>query len=604
MDKAACASHSLTAVIPAADLVTCLRRVEADLAAGRLDSARSELGRIRESGDNADALHLLALVERNSGDAMAAEEAFSAAMKLAPENSRLLMNFGNFRQALGQLDQALDLYDRALALSRGALDTRFNRLLALTALGRIEEALPEADSLLGILPAEPRLHSTRGVILRAFGRLSEAAEAFDRALALDPRRTTALQGRAQIALDRDEDGASDRYRRALAIHPDDRVLVVGLAEALEGEGRSDQAVTVLEQAVRANPSWVEGQAALARMRWEANRDEGFVHDLQSALEADPANGALWSVLATSFAGADLSAAAAQAASDGVRATSGDIRLQLLEAFLVSEAGEIARADDLFAAIPSGVPGRAFSEARHALRAHRFDRASALLEEARSEAPWDIAVWAMTSLAWRLTHDRRADWLNAPEDLIRTIELDLNEAQSEEIAKQLRSLHRTRVRPLHQSLRGGTQSRGRLFERDDPAIQLFAAKIRDAVDGYWRHLPAADSAHPLLRHRDSKLIIEGSWSVRLTDGGFHIPHFHPEGILSSAAYVVVPEACTSGEGWLEIGAAPPDLELPLEPLKSVEPRPGRLSLFPSYLFHSTRPFSAGERLTAAFDVVTV
>jgi hypothetical protein len=28
----------------------------------------------------------------------------------------------------------------------------------------------------------------------------------------------------------------------------------------------------------------------------------------------------------------------------------------------------------------------------------------------------------------------------------------------------------------------------------------------------------------------------------------------------------------------------------------------MALFPSYLFHSTRPFGAGERLTAAFDVV--
>jgi hypothetical protein len=30
-------------------------------------------------------------------------------------------------------------------------------------------------------------------------------------------------------------------------------------------------------------------------------------------------------------------------------------------------------------------------------------------------------------------------------------------------------------------------------------------------------------------------------------------------------------------------------------------PGRMALFPSYLFHGTRPFSEGERLTVAFDV---
>lgn len=29
---------------------------------------------------------------------------------------------------------------------------------------------------------------------------------------------------------------------------------------------------------------------------------------------------------------------------------------------------------------------------------------------------------------------------------------------------------------------------------------------------------------------------------------------------------------------------------------------RLVLFPSYMFHGTRPFGKGERLTVAFDVI--
>jgi hypothetical protein len=35
---------------------------------------------------------------------------------------------------------------------------------------------------------------------------------------------------------------------------------------------------------------------------------------------------------------------------------------------------------------------------------------------------------------------------------------------------------------------------------------------------------------------------------------------------------------------------------------IRPHVGRLALFPSTLFHGTRPFSAGERMTVAFDVV--
>ncbi|HEV2043240.1 MAG TPA: putative 2OG-Fe(II) oxygenase [Sphingomicrobium sp.] len=43
-------------------------------------------------------------------------------------------------------------------------------------------------------------------------------------------------------------------------------------------------------------------------------------------------------------------------------------------------------------------------------------------------------------------------------------------------------------------------------------------------------------------------------------------------------------------------------LDLDARRVVEPRPGRLVLFPSYLWHGTIPFAAGagDRLTAAFD----
>jgi hypothetical protein len=99
----------------------------------------------------------------------------------------------------------------------------------------------------------------------------------------------------------------------------------------------------------------------------------------------------------------------------------------------------------------------------------------------------------------------------------------------------------------------------------------------------------------------------SWSVRLAGGGFHAAHFHPGGILSSACYISLPNDLAGNpekSGWLEIGRPPPELGLDLPPLATFEPKAGHLVLFPSYLFHGTRPFAGGERLTVAFDLVAV
>ena len=53
--------------------------------------------------------------------------------------------------------------------------------------------------------------------------------------------------------------------------------------------------------------------------------------------------------------------------------------------------------------------------------------------------------------------------------------------------------------------------------------------------------------------------------------------------------------------MTLGQPPAVLGLDLPPLRKIEPRPGRLVLFPSTRWHGTVPFAAGERLTVAFDV---
>ena len=127
----------------------------------------------------------------------------------------------------------------------------------------------------------------------------------------------------------------------------------------------------------------------------------------------------------------------------------------------------------------------------------------------------------------------------------------------------------------------------------------------AVKAYVAQLPEPRSGHPLLGGARTGLRYCGSWSVRLSQGAFHVNHVHPDGWIGSAFYVVVPPAGGGDEaraGWLTLGEPPAELGLGLAPFRMVEPRPGRLALFPAYTWHGTRPFIEGERLTVAFDVV--
>jgi hypothetical protein len=93
-------------------------------------------------------------------------------------------------------------------------------------------------------------------------------------------------------------------------------------------------------------------------------------------------------------------------------------------------------------------------------------------------------------------------------------------------------------------------------------------------------------------------------VRLRGAGFHANHVHPQGWISSAFYVRLPgrsENDSAEAGWLKIGEPPTDLAPDIGPTQMIEPRVGRLVLFPSWMWHGTVPFDNGERLTIAFDV---
>ncbi len=119
--------------------------------------------------------------------------------------------------------------------------------------------------------------------------------------------------------------------------------------------------------------------------------------------------------------------------------------------------------------------------------------------------------------------------------------------------------------------------------------------------------STDATHPFLMRKTPSVRIDGSWSVKLWTSGNHVNHIHPEGWISSAFYVALPPSVLSSPGagqagHIQFGQPPQELELGLQPQHVMRPEPGKLALFPSYLWHGTVPFEDEQpRLTLAFDM---
>lgn len=567
---------------------------------GRLAEARNHLLALERAQLRHPAVyHLRGLVERGLGADATARRYLEAAIQLAPNDPQILNNYGNLLGDLGDEPAALKAYERALAASPSFLDAALNRAITLYRLQLYSDARSAFHALASKHPRDVRIWNALGALEREAGEAAAASSAFDRALEASSGDPAALKGRARMALERAEPDVLVRYRSALAVAPGDPELLIEQTDARLAQGE-DEAIEDFAAVVHRSPDWTAGQVELARMLWESRRDPSFAEHVKALLQRQPRRRDLWLQNAALLAASGHYEEASRAAGDARRALGDSDELKLLEAVHAGRAGDLDRAEALFGQISTNVPKRASHEAVHRIRQGKLELARKAVDRALEEDDQDISSWAVAELIYRKLDDPRSKWLSGQQGLVRTTDLALAPEQLAGITDLLDELHKRGAQIVGQSVRNGTQTRWRLFDRAEPRLQELRSAIDQALAEYFNALPPPDERHPLLRHRDAPMTIVGSWSIRLTGSGYHVSHMHPEGIVSSACYFVVPEL-QSSEGQLELGRPPSNLLLDLEPLQAVTPKPGRLVLFPSYLHHGTRPFSSGTRMTVAFDV---
>ncbi|RJF94204.1 hypothetical protein D3876_03145 [Sphingomonas cavernae] len=451
---------------------------------------------------------------------------------------------------------------------------------------------------------DARLWQWTGLLERALDEHEAALQSFARAARLAPSDPSIAHGHAHVALEAGVD-AVELFEHANRLGPPKGDVLIGLAAARMAAGNGEEAAAELDAILQQAPLWVQGHAQLAQLRATMGRPELASASLERALAVLPGEASLWQALfdldlrRENFAGLSDNVARARAV-QGAQALCAEYG-----AIAAAELGDIERADALFEAAPvDALPALALWRIRHLLRTARTEQALMLIDR-ELETERGTGVWPYAAAAWRLTGDPRSAWLDGDQRLVTVMDIAGELPALDVLADRLRALHVAKGEYLDQSVRGGTQTDGPLLSRIEPELRAARSAIVRAVESYVAQLPPPDSAHPLLgRRRDRRIRFAGSWSVRLRKRGHHANHVHPQGWISSALYVSLPERGPQEDlhaGWLALGEPQAAIGLDLPPMKMIEPRPGRLVLFPSWMWHGTRPFAEGERLTIAFDV---
>lgn len=487
-------------------------------------------------------------------------------------------------------------------LIRSDPQAAFASALPVLKAGHSDMLLPFAQKLAGKHPRDARLQQLCGLAARNMGESALAYRSFARASELAPSDPLIAHSFARTALEAGKPSL-DLFETAGRLAPSNGDVIRGIAASRLHDRSPQDALQFLEQVLAANPLWTDGHRDAAHLRGQLGLDP--LATIESAIASHPAVEGLY-LLAINTALETLEAQAAQRLAERA-ATRGfkDPALRIFSAHIASEQGELERAGEIFATCDtaSRIEDASYY-ARFLLRAGRPQDAARFLEPLITRDR-EHRLWPYLSLAWRLLGDERWNWLEGDEELVGVYDLAADLAKIPGLADHLRAMHFAHSQPLGQSVRGGTQTDGHLLLRlDEPIVQL--RKLLDrTVRKHIAKLPGFRKGHPTLLADRSPILFSGSWSVRLAGAGFHSDHVHSKGWFSSALYISLPDSLGNGSqdkhaGWLSLGECR-DVVPQLDPVRLVEPRIGRLVLFPSTMWHGTRPFPSGERLTVAFDI---
>ena len=272
------------------------------LQGGEMHASQAALeAALRQEPDLARAHFLLGRHHELAGDGEAALREYREGARLDPHNVEFVLRYGG---ALSQTAPEAGIAILTAALDSApagpATDRDDSRAQAHFALGsvwarlgdreRAESHFKQARARRAQVHAREQalLHLNQGIARLNSGDARAAVAAFQRSVALAPDFPEALHmlGVAKSALN-DWPAANHSFQAALEARPGDAYILSNYAAALYEQGRTEQALSRLEEALEIDPERSDARCLLAKAQRRLGRAEDSAHELERARMTGP-----------------------------------------------------------------------------------------------------------------------------------------------------------------------------------------------------------------------------------------------------------------------------------------------------------------------------
>ena len=262
---------------------------------GRLTDARQAFERASVSAvENRDALQSLAIVQVQMGDAVPALDTLTRMAAISPLSVPIRRTLAQALVAAGKPAEAAQELEEAHAIAPRDAELAFTLASAYLRLKKVEAAEPLFAQVAAARPL-PQTHVLIGRTYRDFDYYDRARASLQRALKMDPRTRRAHYYLGTVAVMQEGvvrlQEAIAEFRQELKLSPGDHPTTLRLGMALAEGRRCEEAMPLLDRAVRVASPSPDAWLYLGRCQSALGRGGDAVASFRRALDTASPTGA-------------------------------------------------------------------------------------------------------------------------------------------------------------------------------------------------------------------------------------------------------------------------------------------------------------------------
>jgi tetratricopeptide (TPR) repeat protein len=193
-----------------------------------------------------------------SGQIQEALDAVEVLIKNYPNESLLFNICGVFYKEIGQPNEAVKRFKKALVINPEYAEAHNNLGVALQNLGLMDAAVKSYENAVAVKPDYTEAHNNLGVALQNLGLMDSAVKSYEKAVALKPDYTEAHNNLGNIFKELKQlDAAIKSYEKVIAINPDYPEAHYNLGNTLRELGQLETAIKSYEKVIAIKPDYAD-----------------------------------------------------------------------------------------------------------------------------------------------------------------------------------------------------------------------------------------------------------------------------------------------------------------------------------------------------------